>query len=710
MNRMIAALLTVLTAAWAMGAVPALAQSAGGGRAGGLSVDVVVESFPGVLDPDDREIRLQLRLSNPTRRALQEVAVVAGVHRRTRSRFDFQQAMDAGGVGARLAAVVEGVGALPAGASEVLRLQRPRGELGLPEGGPAGVYPLQIRVLVGSEEAAEVTTSIVVTGDDPGAPLRAAFLLPVDAPPLVPPPADHSTAAAAAPAPLRHAPERVMTALGPDSRLRDLLDAAGAPEAFPVTVASSARLLDEAADVAGRADDEATTAATAADRFLTTLRTLVGRTDIAHITLPYGPPDLVAMVRGGAELEAVRHLSIAAEIARDHLGDAPLAGFVWPPDGLDHATLRRAVVPSGGDALILGEEDLAIPDGRELPVSPSPVRALRVTPGRDLTALVPDPWLSAVLAAPADLGVAVGAQRVVAETAALYYERPFSEDVRGLLLAPPQLWDPPEGFAEGLLSALGEAPWLLPVGIDRLAAVVDPEPRPVSLGYGPANRARELPQPLIDSLQRARSALGALATLLPAGDPTPARLDRRLLTAPAIHNRRPARREEAAALVRSVQDFADTLFGTVTVNDGLQLILPGTQGTIPVSITNSSAVPLRVTVRLGASARRNLDFADGAIEPVVLAPSATTTLPFDAEVRTPGATFPIEVLVTDVGGTRVLAGGRLVVRSTAASPVALLLTGGAMIFLLAWWLRDARRKQVRRRPSPPAPLRQPVHR
>jgi len=695
---------TVSSAGWGAGRQPALAQPSGSERnepgGGDAIVGLALEAFPAVLEPGDEQVSLRVRVSSLAGVAPDDVEVVVSAHRRTRSRFGFQQAMDTGAVGARLGAAVEAVEGLPGTGSRMLRIDRQRADLGLPRGMTAGVYPLQVGVVVDGERVEELTTSIVVTSEEAGPPLRTAFLLPFDAPPTVLPP--EGTAA------LVPDPARTLAAVGPDSRLRALLAAAQGPNAFPVTVASSPRLLEELAAAAAPEETSVPAAQAAAQRFLADLGELVERPGVGHLALPYGPADLVAMVRGGLELEAVRHLSIAAEVSQRHLGDAPLEGVVWPPDGLDQATMAEAVT-AAGDVVVLGEQQLAIPEGRELPASPSPVRALRTSGAGAATVLVPDPWLSATLTRPPGLGAAVDAQRILAETAALYFERPFAEDVRGLLLAPPQLWAPPEGFAAALLSRLAAAPWLDPVDLERLAATVEPELRPVRLDYPQAARARELPQSLIAELGRARGALGSLATLLPAGSPIPPRFDRRLLTAAAVHYRPAPRRSEATALVRSVETFADPLFDAVTVNDGLQLILPGTQGTIPVSISNSSSAPLRVVVRLGASARRNLDLAEGPVEPVVLAASSTTTLPFEAQVRTPGATFPIDVVVTDVGGTRVLSRGQLVVRSTATSPVALVVTGGAMLFLLAWWLRAASGKRHQRRQPGPAPQREPVH-
>ena len=717
----------VLSTAAVLGAVPAAAQA----PVPGAVADLIVEALPTAVDPAEPDVALRLRIINRTGEVLDGTQVRAVLHDRTRSRFAYQQAIERDEVGAALGSVTVDVPTLPANAIQVMRLRENRAAFGLPVGVEAGVYPLQLRLTVDGDTVEEITTSLVVTAEEMGPRLRTAFLLPLDAPPTVVAPGgvpalSGPTGAEPPPdgaEPLSVDVERVLAAVGPDGRLQELVAAAQAPGAFPVTVASSPRLLDElagpvaeGADAAvppaptGGAPAEATDPALAAvaQDFLTDLSDLVQRPAIGHIALPYGPADLVAMVRGGLALEAVRAMAAAEEIAAQRLGDEPLDGVVWPPDGLDDATLAEAVLPAGGETIVLGEDELAIAEGRELPRSPSPVRTLRTPSGNAVRALVPDPWLTPVLERVVPQDTAVAVQRIVAETAALYFERPFSEDVRGLLLAPPQLWDPPAGLATALLSSLGAAPWLAPVGVDGLTEGVEPELRPVRLDYPDEAAERELPRSLITQIEQAREAVGTLATLLPPGDPTPSRLDRRLLTAPSVHYRPITRRSQPYALVESVQRLAQPLFGAVTVNDGLQLILPGTRGTIPVSVTNDAALPLQVVVTLGAAAQRNLDFAGAPAEAVVLEPSSTTTLPFEAQVRTPGATFPIEVLVTDIGGGRVLARGQLVVRSTAASPVALVVTGGALLFLLLWWLRGVGRRRAGQQQPLPEPVREPV--
>jgi len=356
---------------------------------------------------------------------------------------------------------------------------------------------------------------------------------------------------------------------------------------------------------------------------------------------------------------------------------------------------------TGVDTVVLSERHLAIADSGAL--TPSPVRELARARGAAPTVLVPDPWLEDVLAQEGSPdGVAVAVQRVVAETAAVYFERPFSRDVRGLVLAPPQLWSPDRGLVGGLLDALGDAPWLEPVTLSRLARTVEPEPSPVSLDYSPAAVSRELSPSYVAALADARRALGSLATVLaPVSNDTPSRFDRLLRAAASVHFRSAPDTRQGRQMIAEVATAVAGLYDSVEVVDGPQVWMEE-EGPVPVTVVNTAEVPLRVRVRM-LSQRFAFEEPNGRTE--VLEANESRTLTFHARAVTPGGRAPISVVVEDPDGVLVLAEGTVAVRSTAVSVAALVLTGGAGLFLLVWFVQQAAR--WRRRPrgegrQPPA--------
>src|SRR5690606_21529222 len=168
-------------------------------------------------------------------------------------------------------------------------------------------------------------------------------------------------------------------------------------------------------------DREAEAAAALLDR----LREAAARPGTTQITPSYGPGDLVALVRGGLSSEAAQDIGVGRAAITAHTGSPPAEGALLPPDGLDAPTLEVAV-GTGVDTVVLTEEQLSLPDDRDLQWSPAPLRRLRWQGGTPLTAVVPDPWLNEALTAVGAAGAAVdgdavAAQRVLAETAAVYF-------------------------------------------------------------------------------------------------------------------------------------------------------------------------------------------------------------------------------------------------------------------------------------------------
>lgn len=687
----------------------------------------VVEMGANLTPGDDFDLRVRVR--NGGAEPAEGLRVVGTLHSAVGSRFAFQLAVDDGRLGTVLDGFSTEVDELHGGTSRAVDLGRPAAELGFRRPDQFGVYPLRLQLLDQGDVVDELRTAVVFSSDEIEEPVSAALLYPVDAPPLLGAGGAYDRA-------------EVLAELAEGGRAQGLLGAVAARERFPVTLVPDALLLDEAAELAagaaplepapgddltddagGDARDTGEDAGDAADDrpedppaapedyLATQARTLLeranevaGRAGADVLAMPYGRADLTALVRGDMALEAQRHVEEAQATLERLTGAAPLAGALWPPDALNHPTL--AAIARGDaavDTLVLSERHLDVPSGRAL--TPSPVRRLGSDRSDAPTVLVPDPWLEDVLdVSSAPAGVPVAVQRVLAETAAVYFERPFAADRRGLLLAPPQTWDPPRGMAGALMDALDAAPWLRPVTLSRLARSVDPDTDAVRLHYDSAARARELSDSYVAALREARRSLGSLAGVLAPSDDTPTRFDRLLRAAASVHFRRePA---QGRAIISEVAGTVADLYSSVDVVEGPQVWMDE-EGPVPVTVVNNADVPLRVRVRL-LSQRFVIDDEPIGQPPDeqggwVLQPSEARTLTFQARAVTPGGRAPISVVVEDVHGVLTLAEGTVVVRSTAVSVAAVVVTAAAGLFLLGWLLRQAARRR-RRRPRPAAPV------
>jgi hypothetical protein len=114
--------------------------------------------------------------------------------------------------------------------------------------------------------------------------------------------------------------------------------------------------------------------------------------------------------------------------------------------------------------------------------------------------------------------------------------------------------------------------------------------------------------------------------------------------------------------------------------------LTSRSGKVPLNIENRLQVPARVHVSLRSA---KLDFPDGAEFDQVLAPGTTTRIDARVTTRASGA-FPLEVIVTSADTVTPVTQARFTVRSTAISGIGLIISIGAGVFLLLWWLRHYR--------------------
>lgn len=661
-----------------------------------IRVELELADFTGAVSPDGT-FRLEVRITNRSQRALEDLRLVASFHRKAFHRADFANAVDAGQVGELWSSVAVDVPEVPGRRVATMEIRRTAEELGFAGStGVQGVYPLVVNLQRDGNTIDSARTAVVVVSSQVEQPVRASVVVPIDAPPIL---SGEGLVD----------PDDLLDDLAPRGRLMRVLSGLASRPDVPVTFAIDGRLLDEAADLAdgytvlrdGERVDENTDSALsrAARGFLNQLSRIAGAPQVETVALPYGPADLNALVRGGMAAEAGRLVSEGRAAVERHSGVRPTPGVLLPVGGLTGGALSEAV-GAGTDAVVLRSEYVELRGDSSRTASPVPVHRLRTSAGTTVAAALPDPWLSDLLADPDDvlegLDPAVAVQRLVAETAMVYFERPNASETRGLLLTAPLAWQPPDGFTEGLAGALRAAPWLQPVSLSGLLDEIEPpdEP-PARLSYPRDARQAELPQGYVEELRESRRALGSLAGVLAGDDETPGHFDRMLLTAAAVWFRESS--AEGLSLIREVLRSVSELYAAVAVSPSPTILLSGVEGQIPVTVENGSSIPLRLRVRLET---QRFTFEGGPSRTVLVPASTSQTVAFRSRARTPGGTYPIRVVVEDVDGALQLAEGNVVVRSTAVSAAALAVVVGAGLFLLGWWLRIvARRRRSRRAPQ-----------
>lgn len=635
------------------------------------------------------DLRLRLLVDNRGEQAVEDLRVVVEIHPAAQSRQELADAYDGDGLGSPTGRVhdqaVRGLSSLQpgeiAGVEEVI----PPDEAGWPSEG--GVHPLRVSLVRGAEVLDELVTAVVWLGDTRGGHLLTTFVWPLNDAPWRTEQGRYSAAA--------------QRDIRPGGRLDVLLRALEQHEDAGVLLAPAAHLLEDLQDQSSgfeqvelqedgsRMTEDVEPEDEAARRANVTLQRMRGVAEqLPHQPVygPYADADLDALAAHGREMrelagelatEGRRRLQLGLERTAD--ASAFVLGSPITPETLDLVPTEHLLLPAG----------LVADDGVT-----TELRKLRSPSGRPLLASVGDPVLEGLLASPELEGLAA-AQRVLAETAMLYFEAPEAEG-RSLSLHPPPNWDPDPEMAHALLEGLEEATWLELVAPSQQASFGERSPVGVELTEPEEGR---LSPELISRLETARTDLAAATSARPdddeldaEDDDPPDRSHRELEN--ALFRATSAwlsGNTTAESLIRDVQSEVERSFGDVEVASGSRVTLTSDTGQIPVTVRRTRGGP--ITVRIEVASQGRLEWEERQSEDIVLADEEAHTVSFETRALGTG-TFPVTVVVTDPSGTRQLERTTLSVRSTAVSGPALSATG---ILVLALLLVGA----VRRRPRGP---------
>ncbi|HEY6706258.1 MAG TPA: DUF6049 family protein [Actinomycetota bacterium] len=689
--------LAALAVAVALTALPAIAGPGTGGptavaaavaaQQAAPALEVVLTSVSPVVSP---KIPLDYRVTvrNLGRVPVGGLVVRAGLGQPVDTRSELAGLLATPGAAAGTRPLEEfrpEVAEIAPGAAERLERRRVALPPGLADQRAGVVLPLTVVVEAtgaAGPVSASLTTFVVDLPAQANQPLRTALLVPVREPTHRNPAGDFVD-------------DKLAELLAPTGSLGAVAAELARPGAPEATMVVDAMLVEDATAMVGgwrllQAGKRTTIPAgdprsAHADQFIQSLKKAASGHPPAAFA--YGNADLPALVRAGTGGRAEDAVRVGRDLLRDHLGTPPQESLAWPVDGAVDGALLQTLEQTRSDVVVLGQPHLPAPPTTatqnatvDLGTGPDPQRAL-----------VGDAELSAALADPRAASAPVEwAQRILAETAVAWLERPNSADPRGVLLAPPQSWRPTGTFFRSLVRDLGAAPWLR---LQQAGTLADDVPQGPEEGerrlatVTAADIAAGLPSAYLTRLEQTRSQLLSFRRAVgnDFGPASGGSFEHDLLVAESS-DWRPARiRGRGRGFVRAVTQGIHGVYRRIEVG-ATPVTLTARQGKIPITVANTSEERVTVVLRL-TSPKVDLPAAS---DPFVLEPGRRTTQLVQVGTRATG-TFPIQVEVLTPDRREAIAEGEIRLSSTAFNRVALALTGGAAGVLLLWWRFGRRR-------------------
>jgi hypothetical protein len=656
------------------------------------SLEVVLTAISTVVGPRtplDYRVTVRNRGQQPVRDLL--VRTRLGEPLETRSELATLLATPGGDPGVQpLDEFRPAAGALAPGAARPLERRRVDLPPGLGDGHAGVVLPLSIQVQATGQAGpvtARLTTYVVDLPERASHPLRAALLAPVREPTHRNPAGDFID-------------DKLDGLLAPGGSLGAVVTELARPGAPAATMVVDALLVEDATAMVGgwrlRQGGRRVTVppgnprSVHAEQFLQALKKAASGHPPA--AFPYGNADLPALVRVGGGARADGPVGKGRNLLANSLGTAPDESLAWPVDGAVDGALLQALEQTGSDVVVLDPRHLPAPETGvtqnatvDLGDRPEPQRAL-----------VGDAVLSEALTDPRSASAPVEwAQRILAETAVTWLERPNSSEPRGILLAPPQDWRPGRAFFRSLVRGLGAAPWLRLQPASTLATEVPQGPAEGERRLATvtaADVAAGLSRAYLTRVEKTRDELDSFTRAVgndfrpPDGGSDSSSFERDLLVAESSDWRPPSARGRGRGYIRAVDQGIKGVYRHIRVIS-TPVTLTARSGKIPITVANGSAERVTVVLRL-TSPKVDLPAAG---EPFVLEPGRRTTQLLQVGTRATG-TFPIRVDVLTPDGEQTIAGGDIRLTSTAFNRVALALTGGAAGLLLLWWRFGRRRR------------------
>lgn len=651
--------------------------------------------------PSQPRLTMSVAATNGEQDALSNVTVEATIFTAVHSRSEYVQSLTAD-VGTPLRTLpLAGPTTLPPAASAAFELHADIGFLDQ-QADEARVYPVLVELRSGDRSLAAFRTPVIFLPSKPKTPLGLTWTFIIGHPIAFTPDGTFQG---------RDLERRLEPAGSLGGAITAIRQMVRGGSAEPVNVVVSPTLLEDLVRMQDgyqvRVGDTVQTvpageggAASATDA-LDRLRAIAtaGRAELS--AMPYGVPDLAQLQRSG----------LADDIPPQIAGGQRWMDQVLEVDG-DGSSPSRETQPSEvfrppGSSLdpkvlttlrSLGVRTLLMSAGSvEQPAQDkgfAPPALVTVSAGdTDLDAVVPDAGLDALIGDPvAQSDPRLGTQVILGDLASIWLEQPDTPRAVAIAIGPEQRL--PAAFFASFVRTVATAPWIRPVKASQLAT------RFSTAGSEPYAESRVDPigDRYLEQLDRDRALIAQWGSAV---------ADEREATMQTVTLTRELYLAEGSYLVqredfgwrwlRDIEGRVIRGFSDVRVDTQQIVTLTSSGGRIPVRVTNRGGDALQVQVALVST---HLTFPDGGTRGITLQPGQTQVVVFEASARTTG-TFGVRVDIRSPDGQTISDDATVLVRSTAYSRIALVITVTAMAVLVVAWFRRSRTRGKRRGDAAP---------
>ena len=401
----------------------------------------------------------------------------------------------------------------------------------------------------------------------------------------------------------------------------------------------------------------------------------------SYFTVPYGDPDVVALVRH----KTPRDIRLALDprnttTATQVIGREPDEHIAWPPYGLaGPGTLEELAAHAlkGGGSFLMSSAQFQDPAAGTLP---NATTALRTKAGTR-NAVVYDDKLNKIVSAGSNspAGALLSEQRFLAETAMIAAEAPNQQ--RSVVVAPDRNWNPAPGLAERLLTYTKDAGWLRETPLRKIESA-QPQERAIT-EYPDEYERYELGD---SHLAQTRAIARRFSTFraVMTGD-VGISYERALLRLDSVAWRRTpgrakaARKELATGLENNMQRVR------IVTTKSKRILMGGSSGKLPVLVENKLH-DQSVKVRLVATSENSAKLQLGQLDPeeavIELRPGERAQRWIPAKAAGNGNfRVRLDLTIPDSGGRTFGRGETVTVRTTGYGRLALLITGGGLAVL-----------------------------